>query len=731
MQVYGFLEKAQLENVASDLSNTLAGLIWFNTTDSAARFYDGSAVRTIADLNSAQTLTNKILTGNQIASFSPDGVETITAPVVTGNMLVDQHQLNYMDALHQATPANPASGGIRIYSKNDNQLYKLDSDGNEIAIGTGGGGLDTFYTEDFESGSVLAFATGNNAAFLGGGVLAGTLIIDAVSPLSKKKSLKFTQVAGSLNDYVSLKTIDLDPKQIDVFISEIVNYTYDGADSDIRFVIYDVTNGAELSTDQFEFPESGSNLRFTGDVKVPSTCTQIAVGFQVKVENIGSILVVDDVEATTAPREVKAFTKTEAATYYNGGTKNGSNYIKFSTSLYDDSSEVIAVTNSDHTRFTFLKDATFSASGSHIISGSPFVGIKWFDSSDVSKLVSYEQSSQNTGTAAMTGKALAGDYIVVQSNLVLSTNNDSNFSITATTENSGTVFASEVSSEDIIVEGRGNGGEVITAQVTNIPFTEVVDTNNAWDGTHFLVPETGVYSITPHVFYTSNISGTLDLFVDNVRDSRIADITSSDHRHGTIERKFNKGELLSIRSGGSGATLLNNPDHRIDITKVAPKIDNYIVDKFLPRTAFIKDVKPSGTAGGTFTSGSWQTRDLNTVEGDSEIVSLSANQFVLQPGKYRLSGIAPSRGTTNNHKSKIRNITDSVDIAIGQTTRTGATDDSNESTVYCIIDIIEEKTYELQHRCQTTKATDGFGFPASFGVDEVYSQVEITQIFKR
>ena len=39
------------------------------------------------------------------------------------------------------------------------------------------------------------------------------------------------------------------------------------------------------------------------------------------------------------------------------------------------------------------------------------------------------------------------------------------------------------------------------------------------------------------------------------------------------------------------------------------------------RVAYIKDVKAHNTPGGTATLGSYETRDLNTVEGDTDIWS--------------------------------------------------------------------------------------------------------------
>lgn len=66
------------------------------------------------------------------------------------------------------TPSNPASGKNRIYFKSDDKLYKLDSSGNELEIGAGGGGSADAVTRDiaqtghgFAVGEVIYFDGSN------------------------------------------------------------------------------------------------------------------------------------------------------------------------------------------------------------------------------------------------------------------------------------------------------------------------------------------------------------------------------------------------------------------------------------------------------------------------------------------------------------------------------------------------------------------------------------------
>ncbi len=139
---------------------------------------------------------------------------------------------------------------------------------------------------------------------------------------------------------------------------------------------------------------------------------------------------------------------------------------------------------------------------------------------------------------------------------------------------------------------------------------------------------------------------------------------------------------------------------------------------------YIRDEKASGTAGGTFTSGAWQTRTLNTEVIDTgNNATLASDQVTLLAGTYRFRASAPAY-VTNSHKVKLKNITDSIEY-IGTTTIAAAAGNvMNTSLVEGRFTIAASKVFEVQHYCQTTKATDGFGNACSFSVVEVYAEVE-------
>jgi hypothetical protein len=145
-----------------------------------------------------------------------------------------------------------------------------------------------------------------------------------------------------------------------------------------------------------------------------------------------------------------------------------------------------------------------------------------------------------------------------------------------------------------------------------------------------------------------------------------------------------------------------------------------------PRIATISDVKAANTTGGTFTSGAFQTRTLNTLDDPTGIItSLASNQVTLSKGEYYIEASAPARSTLA-HQAKLRNITDSTDVIIGSSEQAwNASDHTTRSFVVGKIVISSPKVFELQHRCNTTGT---FGFQANLTLPEVYSIMRITKI---
>jgi hypothetical protein len=174
-------------------------------------------------------------------------------------------------------------------------------------------------------------------------------------------------------------------------------------------------------------------------------------------------------------------------------------------------------------------------------------------------------------------------------------------------------------------------------------------------------------------------------------------------------------ELVAVVQGGT--------------TKKAPlntRIKSYLDTLYAPKIRYAKlsDTKSANTNAGGLTSGSFATRTLNTEDSDADsIVSLSANQFTLAAGTYRIYATVPACNV-NRNKTKLRNVTDSTDTLIGTSEYTGASGYSR-SVVSGQFTIAGTKAFEIQHRVETTNGTNGGGVESNFGVSEVYTVVEI------
>lgn len=144
----------------------------------------------------------------------------------------------------------------------------------------------------------------------------------------------------------------------------------------------------------------------------------------------------------------------------------------------------------------------------------------------------------------------------------------------------------------------------------------------------------------------------------------------------------------------------------------------------------LQDQKTANTAGGTFTSGSWQTRTLNTeVTDTASICSLATNQFTLPAGTYDIEASAPAL-RVGRHQIRLQNITDTSTTLIGESAFSDSTVEyaTTRSRLVGRFTIAGSKAFEIQHQCQTTRATFGFGLEANLGVTEIYTTVVITKV---
>jgi len=154
---------------------------------------------------------------------------------------------------------------------------------------------------------------------------------------------------------------------------------------------------------------------------------------------------------------------------------------------------------------------------------------------------------------------------------------------------------------------------------------------------------------------------------------------------------------------------------------------NGVLDNFQD-VAIFREEQSSGTTGGTFTSGSYTKRTLNTtVVNNITGCSIASSVITLPAGTFVVTGFAPAQEVGRN-KLRIQNMTASTTLQIGNNCFANTTDGNSIATVNTVFTLASASTIELQHRCAVTVASYGLGLACSFSDVEVYASIIITRI---
>ena len=195
---------------------------------------------------------------------------------------------------------------------------------------------------------------------------------------------------------------------------------------------------------------------------------------------------------------------------------------------------------------------------------------------------------------------------------------------------------------------------------------------------------------------------------------------------GTAITLGESGDTLTVPSGGnltvaSGATI-----------NITGATQTGFPSGLFSSYAIIADQKSDTTAGGTFTTGAWRTRDLQTEIADPDgIVSIATNQFTLAAGSYLIEWSAPALNVSK-HQSRLYDVTGTAVVEIGSSEFTPSPvihsggNVQNRSFGSARVSPSGSNAYKIEHNCSITIATIGFGQAASLGGE----QYTIVKIFK-
>lgn len=651
--------------------------------------------------------------------------------------------------------------------------------------GTGSQTPDTF-VQLVADELLTTWTSGNNASFLGGGVLAAAFVKETSSPLNGTASYKVTQAAGSLNDYIASAVQSVPVRFRGNTVTGTLAYTYNGGSSDIEPVIYDVTNSAKLTTSTNLLPSTGTNASiYKVNVTIPSTCTQIRVGFHVKILNSGKVLAFDDIQVSgdttvyadpSTIAEWQSYTPTftgfgaVSTQTFNWRRVGSSIQIqgKFTTGTVTAAEARVSLPNnyvsaSSTVIPTLIHSGTYlrnSAGGNTTLHGGGILiepSVTYFT---FTQSLIFSNSTGNWTTKATANLDFtSADVVSIDCYIPIAGLSASNPQIITASESFSTDTASLVyassSSYTLSTLSDAPVGTFITfaytinsntrTQTTTAPTQTTSDMNT--NGIQFTArpynaASTAAAPAALAIQIGKGFKGkTLDLYKAAAKATSMnidwSGFNGTNTIYGFSQKEYNEatGILYLDAAYDPSSTSTGRQFLASDITVSttgylvinASKSPALVgVPQVQPRIATIKDVKAANTTSGTFTSGAFQTRTLNTLVDSTGIVtSLASNQFVLPSGTYYIEAQVPAYAV-ERHKLKLRNVTDSSDALIGHSAH--SLNDNTHAFISGEVVITAAKTFEIQHRCQTTQATNGFGLESNFAVSEVYAVVKIQKV---
>ena len=141
--------------------------------------------------------------------------------------------------------------------------------------------------------------------------------------------------------------------------------------------------------------------------------------------------------------------------------------------------------------------------------------------------------------------------------------------------------------------------------------------------------------------------------------------------------------------------------------------------------ARIVDLKGIGSNGGTFSSGAWRIRDLNGFHDPGNIgLSVASNQFTLPAGTYLIHWSCPAFAV-NSHQTRLFNVTSGTAGQLGSNEFSwSGTSVATNSIGWDTISPTANTTYRIEHQCDTSVSSNGFGRAVGYG-EEKYTQVVI------
>jgi hypothetical protein len=202
--------------------------------------------------------------------------------------------------------------------------------------------------------------------------------------------------------------------------------------------------------------------------------------------------------------------------------------------------------------------------------------------------------------------------------------------------------------------------------------------------------------------------------------------------NGLTAKTIVKGSNQALVAGdipGANAVLLLRYDSGLDKwVLINPAYAVSVVPAWTYKIAVLQNRKDPGVNGGNVVSGDWYDIPLNVEQEDSSNIvdSSSLPAFTLAAGTYLFRATAPFQNVGLS-QIRLKNVTANSFI-YGSVCREGGVDVTQVSHLVGSQVLANSSEMRLQYRVSTSRTGTGLGQAANFGANEVYQQVEITQL---
>lgn len=660
------------------------------------------------------------------------------------------------------TYATTASNGQLCFATDEKLMYQI-VDGFLVGAGGGGGAGDSdtiqLLRANDESDTSLFDLTGSNASFDGGGTISGTVSLstDSDDLILTGKAFKYVADAGgSANDYFGI-TLDVPQGFRGRNLGVTFEYKNDSTvnDNDFRFCFKlkdgDSAGDIQYSNLTAKYSSDNEAVRFAEGFFVPTDCTQVEIGWQ-NTDSTGSIeLIVDNVLFTANPFLYKNLTESQYIKYdTHAGYGSTNTRIPYFTNAVNVGSQIGTITNSATLGFAFTAIKKCLVTVGYTGSGAAThdVGLSLNSTQLTTDIMSITQANKLASVKIDTANypvnvAVSivmnpGDVLRPHRSVSAPTYPERDvFTLTALAESEHVVTPAKSGIEEIYYDGYTSTSTYIkfktqqrntlskVASVDNTTYTKFTALKKCIAMVHFNHYDAGAAAGYLHHFSSTGTQKTFS--GDNA--------STINHSIG-FSVLMEVGDYIVTASAGTPDDTTSNNFGAVFVDFEQQVLSAIPVQK----TCYLKDVQAYNTDGGTTSNATYYTRTLNTINedgsttsGSCSFVTLSSNQFTIQPGRYKIKGWGTAFRPDSSFvflRDTSAGTNDIYNGLIGNGYSGNATDNATIRPEFNgEIELTVPKTFELKQYIQTAKSTNGLGVKTNVsGYSNVYSSVEITKI---